>query len=382
LHQIGVNAAAAVVPNPTLSGECKWGSNNTTTTTIIKGATPTGVTLANAYGRCNGVADGSLIAANYGNAEVPSWPPTSYQEKTYSGVKPNLDCGNATPTPTSSQTCDPLTVVDALTACRGEEDLNTLCPNVDWNDIKWGMPAGTPVNSGCYYVQNISGNVNFNVNNACNNCFKLNGVNRSTQVNDNSLPERIDGGYYIHLPNTATWRNGTTTMTSKPFCAGGPLPTLTCALPTNGWVGYPVYPMLTCSDGSTPELLNATGIDFDNPTGGNHNGSSISVSAMCGPANVTANSCSGTLNVSSTQPETYDWNGYKADVEGTYILGEVCTSAQFKAYCGNSAGCTLTVDGVIYKLNQNNTRRWSIGTFLTGQMITFENMSQVDCNNN
>ena len=131
--------------------------------------------------------------------------------------------------------------------------------------------------------------------------------------------------------------------------------------------------------------------DLTSPAQGSYSG--FTVTAICGSVagqggiSVTSsNACTGTLTVKAANTlQTFDWNAYKTDVSGTYKLGAVCTGAKFFAYAGGSA-TSITVNGVVYPLNSNEEKRWDIGTFKTGDLITFgtggtNNISQIHCRN-
>jgi hypothetical protein len=109
-QNMGITAAATVVPNPSLSGTCTWSKNPTSSG---KGATPSGVSIANTYGRCgtltsNGATPTPLPTTAYGGTGVSSWPTDGIVPAgTYSDVKTKANC---TPAVTQVSCTTPLEV--------------------------------------------------------------------------------------------------------------------------------------------------------------------------------------------------------------------------------------------------------------------------------
>ncbi len=98
------SAVATVVPNPGLSGTCAWSKNPTKAAT---GATPSGVTLGNAYGRCGALTDGALPTTAYTSTSpsVAQWPTNGMiAAGTYGSVSTNVSCAS------TQVTCPSLTV--------------------------------------------------------------------------------------------------------------------------------------------------------------------------------------------------------------------------------------------------------------------------------
>jgi hypothetical protein len=211
------------------------------------------------------------------------------------------------------------------------------------------------------------------------------GITGNIEGNNMSGKAKIDGGYYVSISQSSdSWMNWDGVTSAKPFCAGGSAPTLTCGNLTdiNAWAGYPITLPLTCSDGYTPDIQTLTGgiqPNLTNPAAGNYSG--FTVTATCGNASVTSGTCTGTLSVSGSPPATYDWISYKTGVSGTYILGNVCSSAPFYAYCGNKT-CSFTVNDVTYPIPVNGSLKFPVGTFKTGDLVTFTGpVDQLDCRN-
>ena len=95
-----------------MSGACSWSKNPTSS---AKGATPSGVTLSNSYGRCKlggstgaNQNDGTLPTRAYYNGNT-AWPDNGLVSAgTYANVKTNVYCG--TQLPAQQVTCPSLTV--------------------------------------------------------------------------------------------------------------------------------------------------------------------------------------------------------------------------------------------------------------------------------
>jgi len=146
-----------VVPNPSLSGTCKWSDNNKSPVSSAKGSKPSGVTLANSYGRCSGLTDGALPTSAYGGNEVDSWPADGIvPANTYDAVATKVDCIPAI----AAQASCPTLVVNAgaeyhIVAKRSDaqgavfamlSDGECLDMDYTWDDAGW---AGQRVDVRC-----------------------------------------------------------------------------------------------------------------------------------------------------------------------------------------------------------------------------------------
>jgi hypothetical protein len=326
------DAAAAVVPNPSLSGRCAWSSdpspNSGTSyqTTIHRGATPSGVTLNNAYGRCgSGInATSQLLSASgyYGNAQISSWPAngtTGLTTTTYAGVKPNITCTPDATTPTPNTTvCKDLIVAESLSACDAEAQLANFCPGVAWENITWNTnitssTATSSMGGKCYYINYISSRIHMNGYNNCQNangnetnyCYILNGNKRwNSGYEVNQLPPKVDGGYYLYVPGNPGWKEAFTATGSVPYCQDR-VEALNCSVPSSAATGSAIIPSTTCRSGVIPSGVVYTGsgsLNLDNPTAGTY---TVNASGTCGSNSFSNVSC-GSVTVVSATPLTFD----------------------------------------------------------------------------
>jgi hypothetical protein len=103
---------AEVVPDPSLSGNCSWEKNPVK---AANGATPSGVSLTNSYGRCGTLNDAALPATAYVAEGVSSWPirvAGTYDVKTNISCMPEIEQKN----------CPKLEVIngaDYMIECKG-----------------------------------------------------------------------------------------------------------------------------------------------------------------------------------------------------------------------------------------------------------------------
>jgi len=296
------SATATVVENPKLNGTCTWTTNgkpitgSPAVTTQPKGAIPSGVSLANSYGRCGAFTDDALPTSAFSGNGLSAWPAggMGLEVGLYNGISTNVTC-----TPAVTQVpCPALDVVAALSACDGESILSTLCPNTEWEQIKWNVrpQSGT---SGCFYVLDITGDWGLQANHRVNGTAfgSGNGTNRSAAANP-----KIDGGVYIYVETSPGYvhnPNNVTPGTERPFCQDR-VHSLSCKFGADVAAGQPVNKaqFLTCRSGDTPTNISFTGgtgtWNWDAPAAGSsYTGGSASANCASVPVNA---ACSGTLN--------------------------------------------------------------------------------------
>jgi hypothetical protein len=280
----------------------------------------------------------------------------------------NLACGNVTIT--AAPTCD------AYTSNVAGKTWNDICNGVDWDDVQWNVRpvAGS---KGCFYVQNLTGDWGPGAPHRVNGtAFAAgNGTNRA-----NAAATKIDGGVYIWIGDYSNTymhnANNVTPGSDRPFCAGGPAPTLTCALGSASMLvtdnPASILPsVLSCSDGSvpgTPAWVNAPNMAITTAQ------SSLSASAVCGGAPVNA-TCSGTLTVQAT-PTCDAYTGNNTAAGKTW--DDICPNTQWSAVkwntkpTNNTAGCYY-VQSVSGDINMNGSPNSSCyfrtnGTCRSGQV--------------
>lgn len=106
------------------------------------------------------------------------------------------------------------------TTCTGESDIGQLCPGISWGDVKWNVEPVTTSQRGCYYIYDFSF-----LNILTNSTYRVNGIERTgtngssgTKISDLNT-SKIDGGFYIYIPNTIAWAgNEGIALGSKPYC--------------------------------------------------------------------------------------------------------------------------------------------------------------------
>ena len=98
-------ATATVVPNPSLSGNCSWNRNPTSSAI---GAIPSGVSLSNAYGRCGTLTNDTLPKSAYSGGKYSSWPINGVVDAGTYSVSTNVTCA------ATQVSCPTLTVSDSL----------------------------------------------------------------------------------------------------------------------------------------------------------------------------------------------------------------------------------------------------------------------------
>jgi len=229
-------AKAILVPDPTLTGTCSWNVVGNRTKPSV-GATPQGVKLANGYGRCghsaSSVTPYTLPTSAYSYNSNP-WPPASLTEGiTYSGVAAKVECGQYGGSITSTPACPGLLATNVLCGLKSDStyvDLSVLCPNTNWNAVKWNQRptvSNNTVAAGCYWVANWTGasNVQYNIQNG--GTWRINGTSFSAQSNITTAANaKVDGGIYIYTTGCnggCNVYNGTYMVkgSSPPSCQAG-----------------------------------------------------------------------------------------------------------------------------------------------------------------
>jgi len=262
-------APGTVVEDPSLSGACSWNANDDTFDIDTDPLpTPSGLSVANSYGRCGSV--GYYYQSDlWSNANI-----TTAGEIT--GVTGKATCGGSTP----SANCPTLTATGGEPASACDAPLDEFCPGVGWDEIQWNVrpQAGS---RGCFYVLDITGDWGPGAPHIVNGTSFTagNGPNRSTAANP-----KVDGGVYIHIGaysnNYMHNPNMVVPGISPPFCVDGIHALYCTGMPAQGSEGTAVsQPSVTCRDGSTPGSVSWTDApNWANPLEGTYN---VSVSATC-----------------------------------------------------------------------------------------------------
>jgi len=371
-----------VVEDPSISGTCVWSQNNIKEG-IDPNPTPSGLSLANSYGRCGNLTDGALATTSYflGNNNWPTASANPLSLGTYN-VSGSVTCGGSAVT----ATCPALKVVDpnvqgancdAYKGINGKT-WNDICGGIDWDQVKWGVnpmngSPDTDINSnpaGCYFITSISTGGFINKGSST---WKINGstaqtLNSSSQVGANKFPAPIDGGYYIYFP-TAEWARYSGTITvGTPYCYDG-IHGLTCpTLPAEKSVGASIIaPIPICRSGDNAVI---TGWE-DAPIWSDLQEATynVYVNATCGNSAQRA-SC-GTLNVvAGNVIPPCDDQSFKASHAPGY--SGTCASIGIEDSYGGSSSCICRNGKDIYQNISNNSLacygNWEIPNSLTYRM--------------
>jgi len=272
-------------------------------------------------------------------------------EMLYDAIKTNITC-NGIPA-LAQRNCPTLNVIKSLSACDGETQLSTLCPNTEWKDIKWNVRPSTPLNTttlpSCYWVENLTGNWGPGAPHRVNGTVfgAGNGDDRGT-----AAANKIDGGVYIYINTPVTNNymhnaNNVTPGSQPPFCQDR-VHKLSCSVPSQAIAGSPITPKVECRSGDAPinpSWSNAPS-SWTNPTAGTYN--NISVAATC--AGVSLNANCGNLKVVS-QSSVINVNiNYQSNTALTAgnIYNATFADRGGKLLCPNAPLNTIigTIDGV------------------------------------
>jgi len=294
---------------------------------------------------------------------------------TYSGLTAIARCGSGDDTDRTASCSGTLTVQEE-SVCAGYTNLSTVCGNVDWLDIKYELPvSNSNVNNGkinggkaaCYWIQEWTGTNQKGFDQIKD--WKVNGHVFSDKKNASDLTAAFadakgDGGIYIYIPDHSTVSNrveiasaNTMVKGNKPYCAGGPAPTLSCgnvndvsALEGGSFTISSSTLPLTCSDKSTPSApfayvsssptLNTAGMVKGDYT-------SLTVSAVCGTTKKTPvinATCGGTLKVVDANAACY---AQQSDNLSKTSVGGLCPGATWNDVLWNVApSSTVQFPGV------------------------------------
>jgi hypothetical protein len=270
---------------------------------------------------------------------------------TYNSLSVTATCGAFT---IPSQSCTGSVTVNAVPTCGAYTGTNTpnktwaeICPNTLWSQVKWNTkPTNT---AGCYYVQSVNGDINFN-GSPDNTCFfRTNGTCRGTQVAGNSLGQ-IDGGVYIYIPAGTGWNNNpsVTLGMSPPFCVDKVHALICPDITSEKTAGASMTaPVPVCRSGDAPSITGWTNA----PTWGNlaEDVYEVSVSGTCGTSGALNASC-GTLTVLAAgsivyTPITFNNQDWVDVAPGYYTITAVTGSGNGDLRCkqGTSSVNTYTV---------------------------------------
>ena len=305
--------------------------------------------MNNSYGRCGTFTNGALPPRAYtatGSKTLAEWPASGLPGEGSYTVKTNLPASCIAASAQKTCTPNPL-IVNGPTSCKGEANLSTYCPGIDWDDVKWNVDPTTGSTPGCYYVQDIT-----NINSGGN--YKVNGTTYSGYKAKSDLGATADGGYYIHALSNTNWHGSSVTAgTTLPPCVSGDIQLICGSLNAiSGVAGVAITarPALTCNDGSTvgtPTWGTTNAPNWNNPVAGKYKG--FTVTANCGTKTGRQATCNdGEINVFSSTPTQLNFTNCNAQTvaPGYYrinsMTGEHC-NGNFRCKQTASTGSTYTI---------------------------------------
>jgi hypothetical protein len=311
-------------------------------------------------------------------------------EGVYTVSSVTAKCGTAQ---MPSATCSGIVNVVGKSTCDAvvKNDWDKICPGIDFTLVKYESINMGNSEAGCYYVNSIANN--FNPNSGL--FYRINGypkkggtfgTNGSGYLADGEVPEKVDNGYYVYLPQKFSGGSGNATFTGgKPFCVDK-IHTLTCNVNTDVAEGEKINDskIFTCRSGDAPVITSYPAstpvLNWNNPAAGAYTFASANAIGTCGDSGPLTASCSGTLNSGAAYTElffTAEAAGQNCSdnpiqlTAGNYIIKAVPNGCNGNFRCAPYIGNNVSYNGTRYTIGEleNGTKLTTGDYSLNGSTV-------------